>query len=59
MAGTVPDNDIADLKAHKPGLVEATVEWFKYYKVLVVSFQAVVVHSGGVIRVNISQLISF
>jgi len=26
-------NDIADLKAHKPGLVEATVEWFKYYKV--------------------------
>ena len=30
-------NDIADLKAHKPGLVEATVEWFKYYKVLVVS----------------------
>ena len=31
-------NDIADLKAHKPGLVEATVEWFKYYKVLVVSY---------------------
>jgi len=26
-------NDIADVKTHKPGLVEATVEWFKYYKV--------------------------
>jgi len=26
-------NDIDDLKKHRPGLVEATVEWFKYYKV--------------------------
>jgi len=26
-------NDIDDVKKHKPGLVEATVEWFKYYKV--------------------------
>merc|ERR1711923_357434 len=26
-------NDIGDVKKHKPGLVEATVEWFKYYKV--------------------------
>merc|ERR1712029_601303 len=26
-------NDISDVKTHKPGLVEATVEWFKYYKV--------------------------
>jgi len=26
-------NDIEDVKNHKPGLVEATVEWFKYYKV--------------------------
>jgi len=26
-------NDIDDVKKLKPGLVEATVEWFKYYKV--------------------------
>jgi len=26
-------NDIGDVKKHCPGLIEATVEWFKYYKV--------------------------
>ena len=26
-------NDIDDVKKHRPGLIEATVEWFKYYKV--------------------------